>query len=150
VSETATALVSFGVVKDHDLAGVSAGLKNWYGVIHNPNKYHDNNCDPYVADVVNHPYVRSKLRLTVLDGLVAQCRGGPAFLADGTFRLGQVAASTDPVAADVWAWQEIDAERRRRNLPSLEEEGRPPRFIQTAGRYGLGVSDGEAVVRVSA
>ena len=42
----------FGVVKDHDLAGVSAGLKNWYGVIHNPNKYHDSCCDPYVADVV--------------------------------------------------------------------------------------------------
>ena len=58
VSATCTALVSFGVVKDHDLAGVSAGLKNWYGVIHNPNKYHDSSCDPYVADVVRHPSVR--------------------------------------------------------------------------------------------
>ena len=139
VSTTCTALVSFGVVKDHDLAGVSAGLKNWYGVIHNPNKYHDNNCDPYLADIVRHPIVRSRHRLTVLDGLRAQCHGGPALNLDGLWDLGRVVASTDPLACDLWAWREIDRERRRRGLPSLEEDGRPPRFDATAAAAGLGV-----------
>jgi len=148
VSETCTALISFGVVKDHDLAGVSASMKNWYGVIHNPNKYHDNQCDPYVADVVRHPYIADKLRLTVLDGVVAQCHGGPAFRASGVFPLGYLAASTDPVAADVWAWKVIDAERKRRGMPSLEEAGRPPRFIATAAGYGLGVGDLAHLVEV--
>ena len=138
-----TALISFGVVKDHDLAGVSAGLKNWYGVIHNPNKYHDSNCDPYVADVVRYQAVRSKLRLTVLDGIQAQCHGGPALYRGGLFPLGLVAASTDPVAADAWAWRMIDHERTRRGMESLEDVGRPPSFIATAGRYGLGVADPE-------
>jgi uncharacterized protein (DUF362 family) len=150
VTETCTALVSFGVVKDHDLAGVSAGLKNWYGVIHNPNKYHDNCCDPYVADVVRHHHIRSKLRLTVLDGITAQCKGGPAFLAAGQFELGWVAASTDPIAADVWAWRVLDEERLRRGLPSLEEAGRPPRFLATAARHGLGVADRERLLTVVA
>jgi uncharacterized protein (DUF362 family) len=149
VSATCTALVSFGVVKDHDLAGVSAGLKNWYGVIHNPNKYHDNNCDPYVADVVRHPYIRSKLRLTVLDGMSAQCHGGPALRADTLFALGKVAASTDPVAIDVWAWLRIDEERKRRGLPSLEEAERPPRFIATAAAHGLGIGERQAIREVS-
>lgn len=149
VSTTCTALIGFGVVKDHDLAGVSSSLKNWYGVIHNPNKYHDGNCDPYVADVCNHPFVRGKLRLTVLDGVVAQCHGGPAFRSDATFPLGRVAAATDPVAADAWAWRVIDAERRRRGLPTLAEAKRPPRFIATAAGYGLGVGDPAAVVEVS-
>jgi len=148
VSETCTALISFGVVKDHDLAGVSAGLKNWYGAIHNPNKYHDHQCDPYVADVVRHPLIRDKLKLTVLDGVTAQCHGGPAFRASGVFSLGTLAASTDPVAADLWAWRVIDAERRRRGLPSLEEAGRPPLFIATAARYGLGVGDPAGLVEV--
>jgi len=148
VSETCTALISFGVVKDHDLAGVSAGLKNWYGVIHNPNKYHDHQCDPYVADVVKHPLIRDKLKLTVLDGATAQCHGGPAFRASGVFPLGALAASCDPVAADVWAWKVIDAERLRRGLPSLEEAGRPPRFIATAAGYGLGVGDPADLVEV--
>jgi len=143
-------LVSFGVVKDHDLAGVSAGLKNLYGLIHNPNKYHDHNCDPYVADVLNHPYVRGKLRLVVLDGVVAQCHGGPAWRPDATWPLGVVAASTDPVAADAWAWRVIDAERARRGLASLEDAKRPPRFLATAARYGLGVGDPAAVKEVLA
>ncbi len=141
VSRRCTALVSFGVVKDHDLAGVSAGLKNWYGVIHNPNKYHDDNCDPFVADVVNHPWIRDKLRLTVLDGVTAQYHGGPAFNAAFTWPLGRVLASTDPVAADAWAWKILDAERKRRGKPSLEADKRPPRSILTAARYGLGVGD---------
>ncbi|NOZ95988.1 MAG: DUF362 domain-containing protein, partial [Acidobacteria bacterium] len=150
VSRRCTALVSFGVVKDHDLAGVSAGLKNWYGVIHNPNKYHDNNCDPYVADVVNYPWIRDKLRLTVLDGTLAQYHGGPAFNAAFTWPLGRIVASTDPVAADAWAWKVLDAERKRRGKPSLEADKRTPRFILTAARYGLGVGDPSKIREVRA
>jgi uncharacterized protein (DUF362 family) len=150
VSETCTALVGFGVVKDHDLAGVSASLKNWYGVIHNPNKYHDNQCDPYVADVVRHPLIRDKLRLTVLDGVTAQCHGGPAYRASEAFALGRVAASVDPVAADLWAWRVIDRERVRRGMPTLEAAGRPPRFIATAAGYGLGEGDPSQLVEVEA
>ena len=141
VSTTCSALISFGVVKDHDLAGVSAGMKNWYGVIHNPNKYHDNNCDPYVADILRHPFLAGKLRLTVLDGVQAQCQGGPAFYGPGLFPLGKVAASVDPVAADLWAWRVIDEERVRRGMPTLEEDDRLPKFIATAERHGLGIGD---------
>ncbi len=141
VSTTCTALVSFGVVKDHDLSGLSAGMKNWYGVIHNPNKYHSNGCDPFIVDVARHPFIRDKLRLTVLDGVVAQCHGGPAYRAGSTFELGRVAASTDPVAADLWALREIEAERAKRGLPTLEAAGRPARFLKTAEKAGLGVAD---------
>lgn len=150
VSSTCTALISFGVVKDHDLAGVSAGLKNWYGVIHNPNKYHDNGCDPFVADVVRHPFIRDKLRLTVLDGVEAQCQGGPAFSPNGLFPLGTVAVSTDPVAVDLWAWLAIEAERARRGLPTLDAEKRAPRFIATAASYGMGVGQAEHLHTVAA
>ena len=150
VSKTCSALVSFGVVKDHDLSGVSAGMKNWYGVIHNPNKYHDNGCDPYIADVVRHPFIRNKLRLTVLDGVIAQCHGGPAFRRGGIFELGMVAASTDPVAADLWAWREIESERARRGMPTLEAAGRPVRFLATAAKAGLGVDDPERLSLVRA
>ena len=150
VSATCTALVSFGVVKDHDLAGVSAGMKNWYGVIHNPNKYHDHNCDPYVADVANHRFLRDKVRLTVLDGVIAQCHGGPGYRPDATFPLGLVAASTDQVAIDAWAWKVIDAERTRRGMPTLAAANRAPRFLATAAGYGLGVGDVAAIKEVTA
>ncbi len=67
-----------------------------------------------------------------------------------TFPLGVIAASTDPVALDAWAWRIIEAERARRSLPSLEKAGRPPRYIATAAAYGLGVGDPEAVREVRA
>ena len=87
----------------------------------------------------------------MLDGVTAQCHGGPAFSADAALRRsGVVVASTDPVAPDAWAWQVIDAERRRRGLPTLEEARRPPRFIATAARYGLGVGDAGRLTEVTA
>jgi len=150
VARTCTALISFGVVKDHDLAGVSAGMKNWYGVIHNPNKYHTNNCDPFVADVFNHPYIRGKFRMTVLDGVTGQYDGGPAFKAGAGWPLGLGAVSLDPVAADAWAWRIIDAERTRRGLPTLARAKRPPKFLATAARYGLGEGDPAKIREVRA
>jgi hypothetical protein len=86
----------------------------------------------------------------MLDGVVAQCHGGPAYRAGATFALGAVAASTDPVAADVWAWQEIEAERKRRGMPTLERAGRPVRFLATAAEHGLGVADPEQLKLVTA
>ena len=150
VTTRCTALVSFGVLKDHDLAGVSGGMKNWYGVIHNPNKYHDNNCDPFVADVVRHPHIRSKLRLTILDAGTAQFDGGPAARPSATWPLGLLVASRDPVAVDAWGWRAIDRERVRRKLPPLEAAGRPPRWIATAARYGLGEGDPDKIVEARA
>jgi len=125
-------------------------MKNWYGVIHNPNKYHDQQCDPYVADVMRHPFIADKIRLTVLDGVLAQCHGGPGFRPDMLFDLHRLAVSTDPVAGDLWAWRVIDAERVRLGLPTLADAGRPPRFIATAAGYGLGVGDPTALREVEA
>ena len=119
-------------------------------MIHNPNKYHDNNCDPYVADVVNHPFIRGKLKLTLLDGVTAQYHGGPAFRARYAFPLHRVVASMDPVAVDAWAWRVLDSERRQHGLPSLAEAKRPPRFIATAAKYGLGVGDPSRIREVMA
>ncbi|MBD3218180.1 MAG: DUF362 domain-containing protein, partial [candidate division Zixibacteria bacterium] len=59
--------INFPLLKDHSLAGVSAGLKNMYGLVHNPNKYHPDNCNPYAAEVSALPIVKEKNVLTILD-----------------------------------------------------------------------------------
>jgi uncharacterized protein (DUF362 family) len=136
-----TALINVGVLKDHDLAGVSAGLKNWYGVIHNPNKYHDGGCDPYLAHLAAHPLIRGKLRLTVVDGLMAQCQGGPARSPRWAWPWGGVLVSTDPVAIDTVAWRVIEDQRQKLGLVSLARDGREPKWLATAHRLGLGESE---------
>ncbi len=133
-----TALINVAVVKDHDLAGVSAGLKNWYGVIHNPNKYHDNGGDPYIAELAAFPLIKDKLRLTVLDALVAQCHGGPARSPRWAWPCGALLAGTDPVALDTVAWRIIEERRQQMGLKTLTAEQREPKWIATAAGHGLG------------
>jgi len=141
LTEYATVLLNVGVLKDHDLAGVSAGMKNLYGVIHNPNRYHDHTCDPYVAHVTALPAVRTRLRLTVIDAILAQAEQGPAFAPDWIWPCDRILLAVDPVACDRIAWQWIEDERSRRGLPSLSEAGRAPRWIETAARLELGRCD---------
>lgn len=133
-----TALINVPVLKDHDLAGATLGLKNFYGAIHNPNKYHDNNCDPYVADVNTFPHIRNKLRLTICDGLNIQYHGGPAFKPKYRHKANLFLASLDAVAIDSVAIKIIEDKRKENGLPSLTEAGRPPKWLNTAEQRGLG------------
>ena len=143
--EELTALINVAVLKDHDLAGISAGLKNWYGVIHNPNKHHDRGCDPYVAYLAASPLIRSKLRLTVIDGLAGQCHGGPAKRPRWRWPYNGLLVSTDPVAVDAVCWRIIEERRQELGLPSLTEEQREPHWIATAHEIGLGESRPEHI-----
>jgi uncharacterized protein (DUF362 family) len=141
VAEDVTALISVPMLKDHNLAGVSLGMKNFYGAIHNPNKYHDHNCDPYVADVVAHRFIAPKWRLTVCDGVHAQYQGGPAVSPAYSWTYGGLIVGTDFVATDAVAADLLETRRKELGLKSLADENRPPVHIATAGARGLGEAD---------
>lgn len=140
-----TASISLALLKDHGLAGVTAGLKNYFGAIHNPNKYHDNHCDPFAAEVFDCDPVKRKHRLTILDALSVQYHRGPAFHPSWNQSYGCLIFSLDPVAADFIGWQILEKLRARKGLPSLHEENREPLYIRTAERMGLGVADRSAI-----
>jgi len=133
-----TAVVNMPVLKDHDLAGVTVGMKNFYGAIHNPNKYHDTNCDPYIADLSSSPPVRGKLRLVVCDALTPQCHGGPAYKERFVWQHSGILVARDPVALDAVGARIIEEQRHKKGLPSLEEQKRPPRYIKSAEALELG------------
>jgi uncharacterized protein (DUF362 family) len=141
VTRGCDALINVGILKDHNLSGVSVGLKNLYGLIHNPNKYHDRACDPYVADVAAAEPVRDRLRLTICDAITAQCDGGPAFVPARTWAENAVLASTDPVALDRVAWDRLEEVRKERELPPIRGSAREPRWLRTAAGKGLGTDD---------
>jgi uncharacterized protein (DUF362 family) len=141
LSRQCDCLISIPVLKDHDLSGVSLNLKNFYGAIHNPNKYHDNNCDPYIADLNAHPYIRNKLRLVVCDGLTALYNGGPGYKPQWAWDYNGLLFSRDPVAIDRVGWMILDKQRAACRLPALEKAGRPPKHIFSAAQHGLGIAD---------
>ncbi|HOO56845.1 MAG TPA: DUF362 domain-containing protein [bacterium] len=133
VSRFGTAIVNVPVLKDHDLAGLSGALKNYYGAINNPNKLHENACNPYVADLNMIPFFKDKTRLIICDGTTAQYHGGPGYKPKFAWRFSGVIAGTDPVAVDTVCADLIDRKRVEQGLPTLEKEGRPPLYIRTAG-----------------
>jgi len=141
ISSFCTALINIPVLKDHDLAGVSISLKNFFGAIHNPNKYHDNKCDPYIADLNTHPYIRDKLRLIVCDAITLQYQGGPAYKPQWALDYRSLLLSQDPVAIDRIGERLIEEERKKKGLPFLKQIGREPIHIATAAKRGLGTGN---------
>ena len=141
VTDETTALVSAPVLKDHNLAGLSTALKNFYGAIHNPNKYHDNGCDPFIADVCAHANIRDRLRLVVCDATRPQYHGGPPPRAQWQWAYGGILVGTDPVAVDRVGCEILERKRAAAGMKSLEADGRPARYLKSAEKRGLGVAD---------
>jgi uncharacterized protein (DUF362 family) len=148
IAEDVDAVISVPVLKDHNLAGVTLGMKNFYGAIHNPNKYHDQNCDPYIVDVVSHRFVARKWRLTICDGLRAQYNAGPGTHPGFAWVFGGLLVGRDFVAVDAVGADLLEARRKEAGLKSLAEEGRPPKYLATATARGLGESDVRKIERV--
>ena len=144
-SNNITASVSLAVLKDHGLAGVTGGMKNYFGAIHNPNKYHDNNCDPFIAELLGTPMIRNKHRISILDALKVQFHRGPSSHPKWAENYGALVFSEDAVAADTVGWQIIKKLRAKEGLPSLEEEDRLPKYLHTAENMGLGTSNLENI-----
>ncbi|MGB7294146.1 MAG: DUF362 domain-containing protein [Candidatus Aminicenantales bacterium] len=140
-----TASISLAILKDHGLAGITAGMKNYFGAIHNPNKYHDDHCDPYIAELFDAPLVKQKHRLSILDALLVQFHRGPSYHSRWAEPCGRLIFSLDPVAADAVGWRLVEKLRSNRGLPSLREEGRQPTYLKAAEAIGLGRSGVENI-----
>ncbi|MGA2334416.1 MAG: DUF362 domain-containing protein [Terriglobales bacterium] len=136
-------LINVPVLKDHDGAGVSIALKNMYGVIHNPNKYHPNGCNPYIADLNMLPEIRTKMRLTICDATTACFEGGPGYKPGYSWKNNGLMVSQDPVALDYTGWQIIERKRAEKGLKTLEGDKRAPHYIATAAdaQHRLGTND---------
>jgi len=139
-AELVDSAISLALLKDHGIAGITGGMKNYFGAIHNPNKYHDSNCDPYLADLFEIDLIRKKHRLTILDALRVQYHRGPSYHPQWNEKTNQLIFGFDPVAVDAVGWKLIENLRAKKGLPALSEERREPTYLQTAENLGLGLA----------
>ncbi len=142
-----TAVINVPILKDHGICGMTNALKNYFGAIHNPNKYHDNLGEPFIADVNMLSPIRAKNRLIVSDLLTAQYEGGPPYMPQWAWHENGVMLGFDPVAMDTVGWDIIEKKRKESGKPSLKEAGREPTYIATAADedHRLGVNDLEKI-----
>jgi len=143
LTKTCDAVINLPVLKDHGIVGVTLALKNLFGAIHNPNKYHSNAGDPYVADVNMFPAIRQKVRLSICDGLTAQYEGGPSYMPQWSWPYNGLLVARDPVALDFTGWQILERKRAEMGMKPLREMRREPVYIATAAdaAHRLGSND---------
>ena len=105
--------------------------------------------DPYLAEIYADSIIRSKVVLTIMDGLAMQYAGGPGpnpgFLLDNF----TIYASRDPVAIDATAARLIEEARKPAKLPSILPM---VIWLESAETIGLGIQREQDIdlVRVGA
>jgi len=147
ITQICDGVINLPVLKDHGIAGITMSLKNMFGAIHNPNKYHLNVGDPYIADVYRLPSIRGKTRFTICDAINAQYEGGPSHMPNWTWPNNSLLFGIDPVALDYFGWQLIEDQRLKKNFKPLKEVGREPTYIKTAAdsNHQLGTNDPDRI-----
>jgi len=150
LTRTCDAVINLPVLKDHGITGVTLALKNLFGAIHNPNKYHVTVGDPYIADVNMLAPIRQKIRLSICDATTAQYEGGPSYMPQWSWPFNGLLVAQDPVALDYTGWRLIEQKRSELGMKSLEAEKRAPTYIATAAdaRHRLGTNDPKLIEKV--
>ena len=134
-----TCLINLPIVKDHEISGTTISMKNLsHGLTDKPWDLHADNCDPSIAHVNALPAVSRKHRLIITDALLGCCEGGPGYTSAGVVKWESLLFATDRVAHDAVTTGMIEAARRQKGFPALAEVGRPPKYLLTAEKIGLG------------
>jgi hypothetical protein len=161
VTRRVNKIVLLPVLKDHGSAGITGALKNMsHGLVNNVCRSHatpdTNVCNQFIPQVVNHPVIRRKCVLQIMDGIKGVYQGGPgASRPEWTWENNALLFATDPVAMDHVAWRYIDAKRKEKGFPPVGASGklgldphqtegfdiRQPQHIVLAAHLGLGIFD---------
>lgn len=161
VTKRVNKIVALPVLKDHGSAGVTGCLKNMsHGSVNNVARSHStpgtNACNQFIPEMVNHPIIRKKFVLQIMDGIRGVFQKGPfGNNPEFVWDYNALFFGTDPVAIDRIEWGIIDAKRKEKKLPPVAATGmlaldplgtegfdvRQPQHIAIAGNLGLGFFD---------
>lgn len=141
VTADVTKLINIAVLSDHLDVGLSGCLFNAaIGSIDNSRRLETSASASAAAigDILAHDAVRGKFVLHLIDGLLGQYALGPNFHPEFTWHHGAIYFSTDPVALDAIALEEIEKRRQKQGKTPI---GPRARYLDLAADRGLGVRD---------
>jgi len=131
----ADAIINVPFLKTHQIAGISACMKNLsHAVIRHPARYHANGCSPYVGQVIISKEVSSRIKLNLINALRVVVNRGPDAREEDVVGYGGLLMGFDPLAVDGVGLDVLAGERRRLKLPT---SFRVP-YIESAAQMGIG------------
>lgn len=152
VTQRVTKLINVAVLVNHSDVGLSGCLFNAaVGSVDNSRRFESSAAASATAvpEICATSVLRDKLVLHIIDGLLGQYALGPNFHPEFTWHHRAIYLSTDPVALDRIALEEIEARRKHVGLKPIGEQAR---YLGNAARLGLGTNKREdiEVIRVGA
>lgn len=154
ITKDVNKVLNLGVLKHHQSAGVTIALKNLsHGLVNNVSRSHPtptlNTCGTFIPNIVDHPIIRKKVVLNIVDGVLGGYHGGPGGKVQKyMWEHNTMYFATDPVALDKTGWKAIDAQRKTVGMLPIAT-AKPDRdstylnmqveHIEIAGVLGLGV-----------
>ncbi len=148
LTQICTKIINVPVCIDNSGVGFYGSLASLaLGMVDNTRRFEGegNWGDPAIAEILDRPFVRSKVVLHVMDALIVQYAGGPDFSPEFTYPLGAIYLSNDPVAIDSLLVGRVDSWRVGAHIPSLQPM---IHYIETAVEYGLGTSDPKNILLI--
>jgi hypothetical protein len=157
ISKDVNKMINLTPLKHHQSAGVTLALKNLsHGLVNNVSRSHStpslNSCGTFIPNIVDHPIIRQKVVLNIVDGVLGAWHGGPIGnrLEKFVWEHKTIYFSTDPVAIDKIGWKAIDTRRREAGMEPIATAKSDafssfvrmqPEHVEIAGALGLGVFD---------
>ncbi len=123
------------VLKTHGVSGVTAGMKNIYGVIDNPGDFHGDLVTALPA-IYALPPVQRSFRLTVVDALLAVTTGDTSSPMDTIAQ--RLLVGRDPVAVDSYAVALVNTLRAEKNIGLSDVRADRTAWLDVAEELGLG------------
>lgn len=135
-----TALINVPGLKTHWLSGIGAAIKNYAGCHPKPSQYHGDACAD-LAEMWEHPTLKGKTRLVIIDALKVLYNGGPQIDPRYLWDYKGLILGTDPVAVDAVCLDIIQKKRNETQPPNWVISP-PPKHIEVADKkYHMGTSD---------
>lgn len=142
----ADAVINVAFLKTHAIAGMSCTMKNLaFAIIRHPARYHGGACSPYVAEIIGHPLVSSRLKLNLVNALQVVIDGGPDARPESIVTTQTLLCGFDPAAVDVTGQSLLIGERRRAGL----SESISVPYLRAAGSMGVGRTRVQDIERVA-
>jgi uncharacterized protein (DUF362 family) len=153
LSKDVNKMINLCVLKHHQSAGITLALKNMsHGLVNNVSRSHSsktlNTCGTFIPSIVDHPVIRQKVVLHILDGVKGAYHGGPGGkVGKYSWPHRTMYFATDPVALDKIGWKVIDEKRKEVGMPPVGEAPEDadstffrmqPEHVEIAGALGLG------------